>query len=82
MRGGSLLVLESVSIAVLGDRSAYDGLLRLNGGGVGGLKFKRLASYQAAKRFYITKTEWSFKEILAGTAPEPPINCYTWKCWQ
>ena len=63
-------------------RSAYDGLLRLNGGGLGGLKFKRLASYQAARKFYITKTEWNYKEIIAGTAPEPTINCYTWKCRQ
>ena len=63
-------------------RSAYDGLLRLNGGSFGGLRFKRLASHQAAKRLYITKTERNATAILAGSVPEPFINYNTWKCRQ
>ena len=60
-------------------RIAYEGLMRQNGGGVGGLKFKRCGSYQAAKNFYIMKTEENYKAILAGAIPGPTVSCYTWR---
>ena len=45
-------------------RSAYDGIVRLNSGSIGGLRFKRLDSLQASKELYITKMEKTLKHFL------------------
>ena len=55
------------------ERAAYDGIIRLNGGSFGGLRWKRADSYLGEVSFYSSKSSGF------GEAEEDVVNYYLWK---